>query len=321
MRLATLLVALFLACWPAEGRARPLLASALANDGLTRIFAETLMAEVRQRLPGLALEISLDGRLGGETELIDQLKSGEHELHVGVIHGAVYYPELDATLVPYLFPDFAAIERFLAGPVGRRMADALARRGNAVLVGTYDMGRRWTTANRPIETLEDLREIKIRMAEVPLWIKIWGGMGAAVTPIAAPEVAGALRAGAVDAQENLLSNIAGRRTFDGQHYLVETAHHHGFASVLANRAFWQKLPAERRRLLQEAIDRATDAATDAVRAENARLLARLEAAGMVRLAPRPEFRQKALPIVEKAVRETLAPGVYEAALATIEGRP
>lgn len=321
MRLASILVALLLAVWPADGRTRPLLASAMAYDGLTRIFVDTLLEEVRLRLPGLALDVSLDGRIGGETELIDMLKAGDHDLHIGVIHGAVYYPELDATLVPYLFPDFAAIERFIAGPVGRRMGDALARRGHAVLVGTYDMGPRWTTANRPIETLDDLRDIKIRMPEVPLWIKIWGGMGAAVTPIAAPDVPGALRAGAVDAQENMLSNIVGRRAFDGQRYLVETAHQHGYASILANRVFWQKLPPERRRLLQAAIDRASDAATDAVRAENARLVARLTAAGMTRLAPRPEFRQKALPVVEKAVRETLAPGIYEAALAAIEARP
>ena len=322
MRLATLLATLLLLVGaPAEAPARPLLASAMANAGLTRIFVDALLAEMRGRLPAVTLDISLDGRLGGETDLIDMLKAGEHDLHIRVIHGAVYYPELDATLVPWLFPDYPSVERFLAGPVGRRMADALARRGNAVLVGTYDMGPRWTTASRRIETLDDLRGIKIRMPEVPLWIKIWGGMGAAVTPIAAPEVPGALRAGAVDAQENTLSNIVGRRAHDGQRYLIETAHQHGYASVLANRAFWHKLPAERRRQLQDAIDRASDAATDAVRTENARLLAQVEAGGIIRLQPRPEFRQKAMPIVDKAVRETLAPGIYEAALAAIEARP
>ncbi|BBK35362.1 hypothetical protein STAQ_04400 [Allostella sp. ATCC 35155] len=320
MRLAILLVGLLLASWPGESRARPLLASAMADAGLTRIFVDALVAELRTRMPDVELDLSLDGRRGGETELLDMLKAGDHDLHVGTIHGAVYYPELDATLVPYLFPDFAAVERFLAGPVGRRMGEALERRGKAVLVGTYDLGPRWTTANRPIATADDLATIKIRMPEVPLWIRIWGAMGAAVTPIAAPEVPQALRDGAVDAQENVLSNIVGRGIVVAQRYLIATGHQHGFASVLASRAYWQKLSPERRGRLQAAIVAAGATATRMAAAENARLLERLETAGMVRMDPSPTFRQKALPIVEKAALESLAPGVYEAALAAIEGR-
>ena len=224
MRLAATFAAALVLALPAvpsaEARSRYVLASALPNSGLTRIFLDTFLAEMRQRAPAITIDLALDGRLGGEAELVDQLKAGEHELHLGVLHSAIHYPELDATLVPYLFPDYPSVERFLAGPVGRRMADALARRGQAVGLGTWDMGQRWTTSAKRFETVEELHDVKIRMPEIPLWIKVWGGMGAAVAPIAAPEVPAALRAGTVDAQENVLSNILGRRLYETQAFLI-----------------------------------------------------------------------------------------------------
>ncbi|BBK33825.1 TRAP-type C4-dicarboxylate transport system substrate-binding protein [Stella humosa] len=321
MRLAAAILALFaLLAHPAEARARFLVASALPESGVTRIFIDRLQAELRTAWPDQKVELAMAGMLGGETELLDLLKSGEYELHLGVLHGAVYYPELDATLVPFLFPDYPAIERFLDGPVGRRMADALARRGNAVLLGSYDLGQRWTTASKRFETVEELHDIKIRMPEIPLWIKIWGGMGAAVVPIAAPDVPAAIRAGTIDAQENTLSNIFGRRSYQGQAFLIETAHHQSHVSVMAQKGFWHKLLPAQRRLLQDAVERASDAATDALRELDRTILDRLVATGMTRVVPRPEFRQKALPVVEKAARDMLAPGVYEAALAAIEAR-
>ncbi len=320
MRIAAIVAAALLLAAPAEAKSRYMLATTLANSGVTRIFVDRFLSEMRAKAPAVAFETLLDGRLGGETDLVDMLKAGEHDLHLGTLHSTIYYPELDATLVPYLFPDFGSIERFLDGPVGRRMADALARKGNAVPIGVYYQGKRWTTSAKRFETVEELHDIKIRMPEIPLWIKVWGGMGAAVTPIAATEVHGAVLSGAVDAQENTLSNILGRKTYEGQRYLIDTAHQQGYVAVLAYKPFWQKLPAERRRQIEAAVERASDAATDAAGIENGAIVDELLAAGLTLVHPKPEFRQKAMPVIEKAARETLAPGIYEAALVAIGAR-
>lgn len=317
MRLAAIAAAALLLCAPAAAKSRYTVALTLPNSGVTRIFVDRFLSEMRTRAPAVAFETMLDGSLGGETELIDLLKAGEHDLHLGVLHSTIYYPELDATLVPYLFPDFGAIERFLDGPVGRRMTETLGRKGNAVPIGVYYLGQRWTTSTKRFETMDELRDIKIRMPEIPLWIKVWGGMGAAVTPIAAPDVRAAILAGTINAQENTLSNILGRGIHEGQRYLVETAHQQGYVTVLAYKPFWQKLPTERRRQIQAAVDRASDTATDAAGIENGAIVEQLLAAGLTLVRPKPEFRQKAMPVIEKAARETLAPGVYEAALAAI----
>lgn len=320
MRLAAILAAALLLCTPAAAKSGYTIASTLAYSGVTRVFMDRFLGEMRARAPAVAFETQLDGRLGGETELVDFLKQGEHDLHLGSLHSAIYYPELDATLVPYLFPDFAAIERFLDGPVGRRMADALARKGNAVLIGVYDLGPRWTTSTKPFEAMDQLHDIKFRMPEIPLWIRIWGAMGAAVTPIAATEVHEVILAGTIDAQENALSNILGRRLHEGQRYLIETGHQRGYVSVLAYRPFWQKLSSERRRQIQAAVGRAADAATDAAAAVNAGIVEKLLAAGLTLVRPPAAFRDEAAAIAEKAARETLAPGIYEAARAAIDER-
>ncbi|MCJ8141021.1 TRAP transporter substrate-binding protein [Falsirhodobacter halotolerans] len=297
------------------------LASTVPDTGINTVFVDTFTQEMSERLPDFDIEPFLDGTLGAERELIDLVKLGETQVHMGVIHSAQYYPELDATLVPYLFPDYQTIVRFLSSETGARLEEALAERGNAKFLGTYYQGSRWTTSNTPFTTLEELQGIKVRLPEIPLWIDIWSGLGVVTTPMPSPEVFSGLQTGVIDAQENMLSNIWGRRLFEVQDYLIDTQHQQSYVTVMANLDFWEGLEPDQQAALQASVDAASAAAYDAAIAENETLERDILASGVELIEPSPEFREKALPIVEKVARATLAEGIYEAAQAVIGAQP
>ncbi|MCW7545775.1 TRAP transporter substrate-binding protein [Aurantimonas litoralis] len=295
------------------------LASTVPDNGVNKVVVEALKAELATAAPDMTLDIFLDGTLGGENELIDLVRIGETQIHMGVIHASEYFPELDATLVPYLLPDYDSVQRFLDGPVGDKMKAALEEKGNAKFLGTYYQGARWATSNTAFTTLPELEGIKIRMPEIPLWIDIWSGMGAVTTPMPSPEVFSALQTGVIDAQENMLSNIYGRKIFEVQKYLIATRHQQSYVTVMANLDFWNGLDAAQQEALQSAIDAATEAGSDAAVEENKRIIGLIEAAGVETVEPKPEFREEALPVIKAAADKILAPGVYDAAIEAVDG--
>ncbi|WP_226580019.1 TRAP transporter substrate-binding protein [Acuticoccus sediminis] len=296
------------------------LASTVPNNGINKVMVDTLTEELGERLPDASLDIFLDGTLGGERELIDLVRIGETQIHMGVIHASEYFPNLDATLVPYLFPDYETVEAFLASETGDKIKAALEEKGNAKFLGTYYQGARWATANKPFTTLDELKGLKIRMPEIPLWIEIWSGLGAVTTPMPSPEVFSALQTGVIDAQENMISNIYGRRIYEVQKYLVGTRHQQSYVTVMANLDFWNGLSGDEQEALQAAVDAATAAATEAAEAENERIIGLIKDAGVEVVEPAPEFREKAMPVIEKAAKGVLDEGIYEAAVEVIEAQ-
>ncbi|MCA0941854.1 TRAP transporter substrate-binding protein [Salipiger pacificus] len=294
------------------------LASTVPDSGVNRVVTETLVDALHEASPKTTVDIFLDGSLGGERELLDLLRLGETDIHMGVIHASLYFPELDATLVPYLFPDYASIQAFLASDTGDRLKAALEEKGNAKFLGTYYQGARWTTANRPVRTLDELKGLKIRMPEIPLWIKIWSGMGATTTPMPSPEVFSGLQTGVIDAQENMLSNILGRRLYEVQSHLIATEHQHSYITIMANLDFWNGLDPEAQAQLQAAVDKATAAGSQSAFEENQSLIDEIVASGVELVQPDPSFRADSMEIIRSAANSQLEPGIYEKAVEVIE---
>ncbi len=291
------------------------LASAAPNSGINKVYVDTFGAELKKRAPGFELEVFMDSQLGAERELVDLVRIGETHIHMGVIHSSQYYPELDATLVPYMFQSYAAVENFLGGPVGMKMEAALREKGNAVTLGYYYQGARWTTTRgKTFSTVDELKGVKIRMPKIPLWIDIWSGLGATIAPMPSKEVFSAMQAGVIDAQENMLSNIWGRRIYEVSDHLVATKHQQSYITVMINQDYWNKLSDENKKAIKESADLASKAANAEASTLNDKIVADIVATGVKLVEPKPEFRTKALPIVEAASRKILADGVWDAAV-------
>ena len=291
------------------------LASSVPNSGTNKIFVDTFKKGVETRIPEYKVDVFLDSQLGGERDLIDLVKIGEIQFFIGSIHPSQYYPELDASAVPYLFQDWASVKKFLKGPIGLKMSEALQERGNAVPVAYYYQGARWaTTRGRSFSTVAELKGIKLRMSEIPLWIDIWSGLGATIAPMPSKEVFSAMQTGVIDAQENMLANIWGRRIHEVSDYLIATQHQQSFMTLMANKDFWDDLSDAQKADILEAGENAatiTDAETTNV---VKKIVADIQASGVELVVPDPSFKKDALPVIERVAKKYLAPGVWEEAL-------
>ncbi|WP_199259673.1 TRAP transporter substrate-binding protein [Paracoccus binzhouensis] len=201
--------------------------------------------------------------LGGEREVIEGLQLGTVEMTIasdGTLTNFV--PEVGVLGVPFLLRDKDHARKVLDGEIGQEM---LARFDDAGLhaLAWGEQGFRHITSNRgAVETPADLEGLKIRTMENPVHIEAFRALGAAPTPMAWPEVIGALEQGAIDGQENPLSVIVSAKLDEVQKFLTLDGHVYSSTVILVSPTLWNGLDDAQK----AAFDKAAKDAVAAMRA-------------------------------------------------------
>jgi len=195
--------------------------------------------------------------LGGEREVVEGVQIGTIEATI-VSSGTLsnFVPETGVFDIPFLFRDLAHARKVLDGPIGQ---DILKKFDDVGLVALAwgEQGFRHITNNRnPIATPEDVAGMKLRTMENPVHITAFKALGAAPTPMAWPEVIGALQQGTIDGQENPLSVIVSVKLDEVQKYLTLSGHVYSPAVLLVSRSFWDGLNDADKATFQKGADEA-----------------------------------------------------------------
>lgn len=180
--------------------------------------------------------------LGGEREVIEGLQIGTVEATI-VSSGTLsnFVPETGVFDIPFLFRDLKHARTVLDGPIGQ---DILTKFESAGLVALAwgEQGFRHITNNRnAIAAPADVAGLKLRTMENPIHITAFQTLGAAPTPMAWPEVIGALEQGTIDGQENPLSVITSAKLSEVQKYLTVSGHVYSPAMLLVSQDLWNGL--------------------------------------------------------------------------------
>lgn len=177
--------------------------------------------------------------LGGEREVIEGLQIGTVEATI-VSSGTLsnFVPEAGVFDIPFLFRDLAHARHALDGEAGQEILKKFDDVG-VVALAWGEQGFRHITNNRnAISTPADVAGMKLRTMENPTHITAFQTLGAAPTPMAWPEVLGALEQGAIDGQENPLSVITSANLAEVQKHLTVSGHVYSPAMLLVSRQLW-----------------------------------------------------------------------------------
>lgn len=153
-------------------------------------------------------------QLGNERELIEGLPLGLVDLACPA--NAVltnFIPDLVTLDLPFLFGDQAHLEKAMNGPVMDVIGEAARKRGYRVL-GLYTAGVRHIMTKKQVNTLADLKGLKIRTMQNPAHVEAFKAMGANPTPLAYGELYGALQSGVVDGAEAANTNYHAQKFFE-----------------------------------------------------------------------------------------------------------
>lgn len=225
---------------------------------------EKIANDLEERSEGrIAVDHQSGGALGGDRELMESLLLGDVQFVPISTSGAVQFvPEFAAFDLPYTLPaDKTALRKVTNdSALTEKYREILADRG-LVFGGIFDAGfRNLTTASTEVHSPEDIAgaELRIRVMENPVHIGIWDSLGAAPTPIAFPELYGALQQGVVDGQENPYGHILSQKFYEVQDYLMTTSHIFLANVNLVNKEWYDSLPEDLQTVFDEVVIEATD---------------------------------------------------------------
>lgn len=250
----------------------------------------------------LKIEIKDSGVMGTETEVLDQVRMGAIEMALtgGANHQSIV-PETAIEEMPYAFSNNEQAYAAMDGELGDALKALLEEKGVTVLAWWENGFREMTNNVRPINTVEDMKGLKIRSAEVELRLDMFNALGATAIPMAGSEVFTALSQGTVDGQENPLANIYVYKFQEAQKYLSFTHHIWGSYVLEINSDVWKGLTPEEQQILSSNAIKYRDIERDAVRNTTEEYQKLLLDAGMVanEVEDLESFRAACQPVYDK----------------------
>ncbi len=234
------------------------------------------------------------GTLGNDVTFVSQLQGGVLEMAVpesSTLVGVKGLKEFGLVNLPLLFKDGQEADAVLDGPFGKKLISKLPDAG-LIGLGFWENGfRHVTNSRRPINKLEDIAGLKLRVIQNPLFLDTFNNLGANAVPMPWPEVYPGLESGAIDGQENPLPTLLSSKLYEVQAHAVLSSHVYSSWMLLMGKKFWDRLNPDEQKIISDAAREAQVYERKAIRDYEAKAFEELKSHGM---------KITALPATERA---------------------
>ena len=250
-----------------------------SNQGrAVKVFADAVEkasgGKMRVRAVGAAA-------LGPDVQMQQALIGGAQEMMVGSTATLVgITKEMALWDTPFLFNNAKEADAILDGPIGQKVIDKLQEKGLVGLVYWENGFRNLTNSKRPVQKMEDLDGIKLRVMQNNVYLDSFKMLGANAVPMPFSELFSALETKTVDGQENPYNTILSSKFYEVQKFLSVTNHVYSPWIVLASKKWWDGLSKDEQKVLLDAARASRDFERKDTRDEAARAVAELKGKGM-----------------------------------------
>jgi len=154
---------------------------------------------------------------------------------------------------PYLFISPQQAYDLLDGEGGKLMRDKAIQDAGLRVIFYTDTGFRQLTNNRrPVSSPDDMKGLKIRVMNNPVYIQLMETLGALPAPMGFAELYTALQQKVIDGQDNPIVTIQETKFYEIQDYMTITNHCYGSSTSVMSEEYYQSLPADIRKAIDEA---------------------------------------------------------------------
>ena len=191
---------------------------------------------------------------GDQTREFTAIRQGVIDLAIGsTINWSPQIKELNLFSLPFLMPDFAAIDALTQGDVGKDIFKILEKNGVVPLAWGENGYREVTNSKHPIKTPDDMKGLKFRVVGSPIFNDTFTALGANPTQMSWADAQPALASGAVDGQENPLTIFTAAKLHTvGQKNVTLWGYVADPLIFVANKEVWESWTPEDRKIVKEA---------------------------------------------------------------------
>jgi tripartite ATP-independent transporter DctP family solute receptor len=212
--------------------------------------------------------------LGNEQQIAQAMPLGTIDMaYIGASFVGATYKPISIVNAPYIWRDIDHHTAFTKSPVMAELMDGyLKQTGHKIVALTY-YGARHTTANKALNKPDDMKGMKLRVPQAPMYMMYAKAVGANPTPIAFAEVYLALQNKTVDGQENPLPTIQAKKFYEVQSHINLTGHILDNLLTVIGSPLWNKLTPQEREIFDSVYKQAAAKAGAAIRGSEGKLVA------------------------------------------------
>lgn len=224
-------------------------------DGYPTVEAVKAMGKLLEERTGgkLCVEVFHSAQLGQEKDTIEQTKFGVIDMNrvsMGPFNNLV--EETKVVSLPYIFRSTDHMHKVMDGPIGEEILKAFEPHGYVGLA-FYDGGSRsFYNAKKPVESIDDLKGMKVRVMQSDIFVDMMTALGANATPMPYGEVYSSIQTGVIDGAENNWPSYESSGHFEVAGYYTLDEHLIVPEVLVMSKVSWDKLSAEDQAAVRQA---------------------------------------------------------------------
>lgn len=237
---------------------------------------------------------------------IEMTQQGTIQLHITT---NAYLASIEETTsifsLPFMFSSVDQMIKFVKSdsPVLQKIGQKLEAK-NLKVIGWWPRAfRQLTNSKRPVEKLEDVQGLKVRVMNNPLYVDTMTAMKANPVPMAMGEVYNALQLKTIDGQENGETTTYARKLQEVQPYMTVWDYSTDIEIVLVNMQWWNGLTDKQREIIQKAVNESVDYEADLLNKSTEEARKKIADSGVkisvVGKAEKERFREAVQPVWKK----------------------
>jgi tripartite ATP-independent transporter DctP family solute receptor len=257
------------------------------------------------------------GSLGGDVQMISAMQGGTLEMAVmgpNALVGVV--PDFSLLDLPYLVDNEKEASGLIDGAVGKALFDKLAAKGVVGMPISAFGFRHLHNSKRPINRLEDIGGLKLRVIQSPVYVDFVKTLDANPVAMSFTEVYNAMEQKAIDGMTNTALIASSMKAYEVQKYMSLTRHMYNHIVLLISAKAWDRFNEEEKALIRQSADEAKQhqrkLLVDVTEKAIADLKANKIAVNEVPAGEIARIKAAAQPVVDKYAKN-LSPGLMQMA--------
>ena len=250
-----------------------------AQHELGKKFVEELEAKSGGNITG---ELFLNGQLGSEQDTVMDAAMGTLDMSLLAINNITpFSPSVGVFTLPYVIQSLEEAELLTQGDVGKELIEnTINDAGVRILGWTYTGFRVLTNSKQPVQSVDDLKGLVIRVPKNEIMIASYNAWGINPTPMAWSETFTALQQGVVDGQDNPYLTVHSMKFYEVQKYVTNIRYIFSIEPLVVSEQIFQGLSADDQQILLDAGNAATLHSAQFLRDSEAAIKEDLIAKGM-----------------------------------------
>ena len=237
------------------------------------------------------VQVFPNSMLGKEDSYIDQTRRGIIQMCATGTQMSKYHPAMAMFETPMLFDDLDQAHRAMNGKTFELITDGFDKKSGMRTLNAFPLGYRHFYTKKPVQTIEDVKGLKMRVPNIPLYTNFAKEAGISGQPMPFAEVPGALDQGVIDGGDSPMSDIVALKMYEITPEITKTGHILVIHSLFVNDKFYNSLPEQDRKWFDEAAKRSAEDVWKMVKEGDLKAEADIKAGGGRVSEPSPELKQ------------------------------